>query len=113
MNITQVILNLDGSEFQTGDRVCPTCGRPEHPENMTIQDAICDSLVAQFRDEQNLSGKDKLLRFRLALKVSDLDEIELTSEETTLALKVVGKMYSPLIYGRVVQVLDPTRLQEV
>lgn len=56
--------------------------------------------------EKDAPGK-KLEKFALALKVHGGGEVDLAVEDVALLLELVGKNQSPLIYGRVKEILDP------
>jgi len=76
-------------------------------EPFTLKTACFNVLGATIKGEENLSGKDKMKRFELAMKIKDSGEINLTSEEITLLKELIGKMYGTLIVGRCYEILDP------
>ena len=112
IDVTQQIMELDGTPMVTGKQICQMCGQVvSKPEPMTIRLAATRSLTASFRDEQSLPGEQKIVRFRLALKMTDTDEPNLEAEEIVLVKKVVGKMYGPVVVGRVYAILDPPEVK--
>jgi hypothetical protein len=80
-------------------------------QSLTIKRAIVDALLGNYADERGLEGMDRLKRFALARRVMDIDEIDLTSEEVSLILDLAPKKWSTLVYGTLVMLLDPARLQ--
>lgn len=108
IDVTQQIVRLDGTPMITGKQVCQMCGQVVgESEPMTVRLAATRSLTATFRDEQSLLGDQKIARFHLALKITDEDEPDLKAEDIVLIKKLIGKMYGPVIVGRVWAILDP------
>jgi hypothetical protein len=73
-----------------------------------------DALIAAANNggTQEEPNKTKLLRFRLAMRIAAAMEtadgnISLTAEEVVLLKNGVAKLYAPLVYGRVVELIDP------
>lgn len=108
INVTQQLKELDGTPMMTGKQVCQMCGQiVSEKEPMTVRLAATRALTAVFRDEQNLAGDEKITRFHLALRITDEDEPDLKAEDVVLIKKLVGKMYGPVIVGRMWAILDP------
>ena len=108
IDVTQQITGLDGTPMVTGKQICQMCGQVvSKPESMTVRLAAVRSLTAAFRDEQGLPGDQKIARFHLALKITDEDEPDLQAEDIVLVKELVGKMYGPVVVGRVWAILDP------
>ena len=107
IDVTQQLTELDGTPMVTGRQICPTCGQTlGKTEPMTVRLAAIRALTAVYRDEQNLEGVKKVARFHLALRLTDEDEPDLKAEDIVLVKKLVGKMYGPVIVGRVWSILD-------
>ena len=94
------IRNIDGSvvEVGAGDKSPLTLGK-----------VLQDALIANNLPGDTASTDEKGNRFRLALKVH-AGKDPLTAEEVTLAKKVIGLAYGPLIIGRVTELLDPASI---
>jgi hypothetical protein len=108
INVTQQLKELDGALMTTGKQVCQTCRQVVgKKEPMTVRLAATRALSAAFRDEQDLDGEKKFERFHLALKITDEDKPALTVEEIVLIKKLVGKMFGPVVIGRMWAILDP------
>jgi len=108
IDVTQQIMQLDGTPMITGRRVCQMCGQVvSKPEPMTVRLAATRALTAVFQDEQGLPGDKKVARFHLALKLVDESKPDLTAENIVLLKTLVGKMYGPVVVARVWAVLDP------
>ena len=107
IDVTQQIVGLDGTPIITGRQVCQMCGQVvSEKEPMTVRLAATRALTAMFKDEQSLAGDKKVVRFHLALKITDEDEPELKAEDIVLIKTLVGKMYGPVIVGRMWAILD-------
>jgi len=107
INVTQQLQDLDGTPMITGKQMCQMCGQPiGNNESLTVRVAAVKSLTAIFRDEQELPGEEKVKRFHLALKITDEDEPDLKADDIVLIKKVVGKMYGPVVVGRMWTILD-------
>ena len=107
INVTQQLTGLDGTPMITGKQICQMCGQVvSETEPMTVRLAATRALIAVYRDEQNLAGDEKVARFHLALKVTNEDEPDLKAEDIVLIKKLVGKMYGPVVVGRVWSILD-------
>lgn len=89
----------------------PMPGGTEKDSKMfTLKTACINGLYAQFEDEKNLSGEEKIKRYNLAEKIysaKDKDEVDLKAEEITLLKKLIAKAYGALIVGRCWELLDP------
>ena len=108
IDVTQQLTELDDTPMTTGRQICPACGQViGEPEPMTVRLAATKSLTASYRDERDLAGDRKVVRFHLALKITDEDEPDLKAEEVVLIKELVGKMYGPIVVGRMWAILDP------
>lgn len=94
-DVTLEILGLDG-KTQEQD------GKP-----ITLRSACCHVLLVGFNDELNLSGEDKLRRWKLALRIHGESPVELTAKEVTEIMGLVAKAYNPGVVGPVWLLLDP------
>lgn len=107
IDITQQLKDLDGTPMTTGKQMCPACGQVVgEDEPLTVRVVAVKSLTAIFRDEQGVAGDEKFKRYRLALRLTDEDEPDLKAEDVVLIKKVVGKMYGPVVVGRMWAILD-------
>ena len=75
--------------------------------DFTLGMASCTALLSSYQDEQGLDPKDKVRRYKLATKVSDGGEVDLSVEEISDLKKLIGKAFPPLIVGRAYEILDP------
>lgn len=104
---TQNLVQLDGSPLEFTTMACPACGRPRESRPATLRGACANALVAQFQDEQNLSGEEKVKRYQLAMKIINEDAVDLPAADVALIQKLVAKVYGPLIVGQVWEMLEP------
>lgn len=72
-----------------------------------LKNVIIDALLATYKDEQGLTGEEKLSRWQLATKVKASDGVAyLDAEEVVLIKKLIGKAYSTVIVGQAWQILE-------
>ncbi len=95
IDVTQEILGLDGKVRQQN-------GKP-----MTLRLICCEVLQAGFPDEPNLSGGDKLRRWKLATRIYNDKNPELSPEEVTELRALVAKAYISGVVGPAWELLDP------
>jgi len=109
IDVTQQIRDLDGAPMVTSKQVCQMCGQAVGKmEPLTVRLAATRALTAPFMDERDLAGDKKIERFHLALRIHDEDEPDLKAEDVVLIKSLVGKMYGPLVVGRMWTILDPS-----
>lgn len=72
---------------------------------LTLGSVICNALLVNFPGE-NLTGEDKVRRFRLAEMAYDGGEQEVADPIIKEIKDAVGKAYGTLIVGRVYKMLD-------
>jgi len=107
IDVTEQLEELDGTPMVTSKQVCQMCGSVVgEVMPMTVRLTVTRALTAMFKDEQNLAGEDKITRWHLALKITDEDDPDLKAEDIVLIKKLVGKMFGPVIIGRMWAILD-------
>lgn len=68
---------------------------------------ICvNALRGTFKGEEDLSGVEKEKRYRLARKIYDQGEVEVSAEEITLLKTLIGKGYPVDIVGPAYELLE-------
>ena len=68
---------------------------------LTLATVAIRALVANYDDERNLPGEEKVKRWQLAMFIrSGRDEVDLATEEVALIKKLIAKAYGPLIVGQ-------------
>ena len=98
-NLNVVLKTLDGQPL-----------KEEH--NGTARDVLLsrlavNALLANYEDEKNLSGDDKVKRFKLAQQINDADgEVEVTAEQVSLLKSLIAKGYTPLVVGQAYEILE-------
>jgi hypothetical protein len=92
LNLNKPIKDLDGNII----------------EKITAKSLIRDALVTLGEDDKNLSGEAKYTQFSLALRITEAGdgEVELSSEEITKIKALVGRMFYPLVVGRLFDILE-------
>lgn len=100
LETTVALKTLAGEDLTNGDS----------KEVLTVATIACNALLAAFEDERNLSGEDKVKRFKLACRIQGADlPVEMTPEEAALIKKLVAKLYGPLVTGQVWELIDGAR----
>lgn len=98
---TSPIIGIDGKQLKLDDR-------PDSPP-VTMSDVAVNALLATYPDEQSLAGTEKLRRFQIAMKIKDAGKTNLTlpPDDVALVLKLVSKLYNPIVVGRSYELLEP------
>jgi hypothetical protein len=95
IDFDEPIRDLTGKPVRTDDQA------------MTIGTCALAALQAVFPGE-DASPTVKVERFKLAVRIAQATEpIALSNEEITILKLVVGKLWNPLVVGRVYQAVDP------
>lgn len=87
-------------------------GRPIiGPDNepATVRTALYAALDTQLPDDDKMDPATKLKLAKLSLKLADA-KAALSAGETTTLLERAGRSMSVLVYGQLVQILDPKTL---
>lgn len=107
IDFSSTFKNVDGSVRNYAIAACETCGRPEELEPVTLGRICVDVLLAPVE----LSGKEKVARFRLAEQIVDSMEIiegfDASVETITLLKDLIGDAYPPIDVGNAWRLLDP------
>ena len=98
------ITQLDGKPFTN---------EAGQPDGMTLGKVCTNALMANFPDEQGLSGDEKMRRFLVAKNIFEHYDYSLNVEEIALVKKLVGKSYGPLIVGQAWALLDPASVPQI
>jgi len=75
-------------------------------EPFTLKDVCLSALMANFDDEKNLTGKDKIERYAIACKIRTGGECDLVVEDITLLKNLVGKLFGVLVVGQAYPMLE-------
>ncbi len=76
-------------------------------KDYTYGDAIKEALMSQHGEQ---SGAAKIKKIHMAMMVDSKPEQDLNADEVTMIIDLVERQFAPLIYYRVVELLDPKRL---
>ena len=90
LKVTAPLVGFDGSPFTDG---------------ATLRSVIVNALAGMAEGEQ-LTGEQKLERYRLAKKIHVEDEAKLRAEDVVLVKAVVAAAYGPLVVGQVFEALE-------
>lgn len=107
IDVTQPIVGYDDEPLTIPSQTEKTEGGKAKEEQLILKKAICDALLASFRDEERVSGAEKAKRFELAKRVNKCDgEFEFSGDEIDLIKSMVAKMYATLISGAIWSMLE-------
>ena len=98
-DVTRVLVNIYGEKMNAGVKDGRTI-------QATLRWACVESLMAMFEDEKNLSGDEKLKRYRLASKIQKQDKPDLSSEDRTLIKQLIAKNFGPAVVGPAYEMLE-------
>jgi len=112
IDITQTLFNLNGEKITIDGQTCPTCGNVTQAETLTLRRVCVDALLMSSQEDAKLSGTKRLQRFVLARKLTDQDNLELANDEISTIIELIPRRWSTLVYGNVVMILDPVKLQQ-
>jgi hypothetical protein len=76
--------------------------------NLTLGSMATNALMLAYDDERNLSGEEKVRRFKLAQRIHGASEVDLTVEEVSLVKLLIAKGYVTLPCARAWELLDPS-----
>jgi hypothetical protein len=95
INFSKNLRDLDGEDLI------------EKGQPINLKTVCVNALLAQFRDETDIDGIEKVKRYKLSTKIYDSNgNIDLSSEEISLIKKLVGKAFSTIIVGQAFDMLN-------
>lgn len=99
IDLDAVLRDLDGKPMKSD-------ASSDSP-NATLKSICLSALMASLPDEQHLPGTEKIVRYKLAIRIHDGGSQEFTPEEVTKMRDLIGKVYTTLVVGRAFDMLDP------
>ena len=79
----------------------------EDSKELTLASVCTNAVLANFQDEANLSGEEKVKRYDLALGIySTTEPLDLKSEDVALIKKSVAKLFGALVVGQAFKMLE-------
>lgn len=93
INTNVVLKNYEGKEIV------------EYEKPVTLRDVFSTALNSTLPDEK-LTADQKVKIYQITTKLYENDEADLTVDQLALIKEQVGKVYNPLVYGRVCEFLD-------
>jgi hypothetical protein len=92
IDFSQPLLDLDGNEIKT---------KEDDKIPYTLKRTCVEALMAQYKDEGELSGTEKVKRYDLALAIYGSKEpLDLQSEDVAFIKQLIGKAFSTLVVGQ-------------
>lgn len=102
INISQPVLDYENKEIKTDEK----------GGVLTYFDVFINSINSNVQGETPLTAEKKNQIFQLSKKMYSHKDPNFTPEELTLIKERVSKAYAPLVYGRVVEIIDGTANEE-
>ena len=93
VNFKETFKDIEGNEILDGGKAT------------TLQTVAINALMAAYTDEQNLSGEDKLKRWKMSQRIFGGEE-DFSIEDVALLKKLIGKAYSTIIVGQAYEMLE-------
>ncbi len=94
IDFKQKVFNLDGDAFKGDD-----------DKTVPLSQFCVSSLLANYGDEQGVTGEEKFKRYELASKIKD-KEADVTAEEISKIKLLVGKSFAPVLVGPIYLALE-------
>jgi hypothetical protein len=98
VNVTEPVRGYNNEPIRTNGESGP----------VTIWREILVGALNNFAPNENLSGEDKLRCFRISLKLTEQEVVDLSVDECSFILGRVKQLYGPLIIGRADQLFNQT-----
>lgn len=102
INVMQILTDLDGKDIHNPVRN----GETIEAIPVTLRYVFLEALLGMDQDEKGLSGADRYARYKLAEKIKEGDRVEVSIEEIKMMKDVAGKKFTPLVVGRVWDILE-------
>lgn len=106
IDMTTVITDLHGKPVPDGTQVTPDDPKCEKCAPLTLGTVIANALLADRRDEPNLSAIDKAKRGVLAMRIVDDTAAVLTAPQVSEIERLLN-IWSPLVVARALPLIDP------
>ena len=108
VDFSKHILGLDGKDLPgPGGKDAPPLDLATVCETALLVELPADPQHPQ----QGRDAADKLLRFKLSMRIHAGSPVTLTAEEVTMLKVSLAATYGPLVVGRAVEILDPAALK--
>lgn len=95
IKLTELITDLDGSPAGDG---------------LTLGAAIEQALLIPAKGDDQLTGAAKVKLFMLASRLHGKESADLTAEDVVLVKERVGRLFTPIVVGRVWAAIDPASM---
>lgn len=96
-NFDHIMTDIDGT-------VIPLSAADKSP--LLLKQVCTIALTGNLPGDDRVGGEEKFNRYKLAMKIHDGGEVELTPEEAAKIKHVIGLAYGPVIVGRAFEVLN-------
>lgn len=77
-------------------------------EDLTLGYVVKEALMSQFGDQ---SGNAKIKKINIALYITNTPKHGVDADEIKMYIDLIKNTFGPLIYYKVIQILDPQRLE--
>ncbi len=107
INFSQVLTTLKGEDMFDVEQE-----KGVEPVKLTLE-MISTAALMSVLPQKEVSGKEKLYRYKLAVRVSEGGVVDLKTEEIAKIKGLVGDLYNPLIVGRTEEMLEKEFVPDV
>ena len=94
INVSTSLLNFDGSPCQRD---------PKDTRPFTVRDAI-DQAISM--PDPTMSSDDKYALFKVGRRLYEGEAVELSLEEAVMVKAAVAKIFNPVVYGCICEMLE-------
>ncbi len=95
VDFSSIILDMEKNPVKEGDK------------DVTLGMVACQALLATYPNETDISGDEKVRRFRLAEVAVAGGAQDVKIEDVTMLKKLIALAYAPLVVGRAYDIIDP------
>lgn len=101
IDFSQVLVGLNGKALQTADSADATKTAP-----LTLG-TVCTEALMSVNKETRTPGITKIIAYRLAQRIYDQGEVEITPEEATMLRSMIEEGWPVAVVGPAHMALDP------
>lgn len=98
INLTQPILDYENKEIKENDKIVDL--------RQIFIGALNNSVVGDDGRAEVILAEDKAKIYQLSVKLYEANEVDLTIDDRSFIKERVGKLYTPIVYGRVCEILE-------
>ena len=113
INFDQRLMDLELNPLEWETNACPICRRGRTSKPATLKVLCADALVQGYTDARGqpiqIPGDEHVRRFKLAMKVMQGGELDISVEDVALIRDLVKLRFTPLFAGQIWLMIDPEK----